>query len=136
MNAYPPSLFLRRALILDALISGATGLLLAVGSSWLSGLLGLSASLLLYAGLFLLPFALLVLWLGRSDAPSHSACQAVVAVNLLWTLASLWVVFASPQITGFGVFLLLSQAVVVAGFAGLQILGLRRAAKAPPSRSL
>jgi hypothetical protein len=45
-------------------------------------------------------------------------------------------VFASPQITGFGVFFVLFQATIVAGLAGLQILGLQRAAKAPPSRSL
>lgn len=133
---YDSALFLRRALIADALISGATGLLLAVGANWLSGWLGLSTSLLRYAGLFLLPFALLVFVLGRSEAPSRRACWAVVEVNLIWVLASLWLVLANPEINGLGVFFVLFQAVAVAAFAGLQIAGLGKAATASPSRSL
>jgi hypothetical protein len=48
---------LRRALLADAIISGGTGALMALAAGPLSGLLGLPAGLLLWAGIVLLPFA-------------------------------------------------------------------------------
>ena len=47
------STFLRRALMLDATASGATGLLLIAGANLVDGLLGLPAVLLRAAGLVL-----------------------------------------------------------------------------------
>ena len=50
-----PAIFLRRALVLDALASGATGLLMIAGAGLVEGLLGLPAALLRGAGLVLCP---------------------------------------------------------------------------------
>lgn len=51
---------LKFALVADAAVSGATGLLLAAGASLLAGLLALPEPLMRYAGLFLLPYAAVV----------------------------------------------------------------------------
>ena len=55
MSYSRPSNLLRFALIGDAVASGATGLLMALGAGLLTGLLGLPESLLRIAGLILLP---------------------------------------------------------------------------------
>jgi hypothetical protein len=48
--ANPSDLFLRRALMADAAVSGTTGVLTVTGSSLLQDLLGLPPALMLYAG--------------------------------------------------------------------------------------
>ena len=46
-----PALFLKRVLLLDAASCIATGLLLVIGASWLTGLFAINHSLLFAAGL-------------------------------------------------------------------------------------
>ncbi len=60
MSTMEPSPLLRRALLADAGTCAATGMLLVIAAAPLSGLLGLPVGLLQGAGLFLLPFAVLV----------------------------------------------------------------------------
>ena len=60
----PQSSLLRFALLADALASGAMGVLMAAGAGLLAPFLGLPRPLLLWAGLLLIPFALLVAWTG------------------------------------------------------------------------
>lgn len=121
--------FLRRVLFADAAASGATGLLLAFGAGPLAEPLGLPEPLLRAAGLSLLPFALLVAWLGRRERPWRPAVWAVVAYNALWVadsivlLVSGWV---APTVLGQA--FVVAQALAVAVLAELQVVGMRRPA--------
>lgn len=119
--------FLRRTLLVDAVITGATGLLLAFGASPLSGLLGLPEALLFWAGVSLLPFAALVAFLGTRESASRATLWAVVAYNVLWVVDSLLLLalgWVEPTVLGAA--FVVAQALAVAVFAGAQLLGLRR----------
>jgi hypothetical protein len=67
MSVFGLSPFLRRALLADALISGATGLLMLIGANVLASLLGLPEALLRYAGLVLLPYGSLVAYVATRE---------------------------------------------------------------------
>lgn len=125
------SSLLRRALLLDALASGALGALSLVLAAPLSELLALPAALLVGAGLVLLPFAAAVYLIARWPAPRQAA-WAVVSVNALWVAGSLLILAAglvSPS--PLGAAFVLAQAAAVALFASLQAVGLRREHGAP-----
>jgi hypothetical protein len=127
MTAHHSS-FVRRILVADAVISGATGVLMLAGSGLLEGLLGVPSGLLRYAGASLLPFAVAVAWLARRDNVSRGGVWAVIAANALWALDSIVVLFTgwvAPTMLGYT--FIIFQAVVVAGFAELQYVGLRKA---------
>ncbi|AUX43422.1 membrane protein [Sorangium cellulosum] len=120
--------FLRRALLADAVVSGATGLLMLAGAAPLAGLVGLPEALLRGAGASLLPFAALVAWLGTRARPGRTAVLAVVAVNALWVIDSvLLLALGWFDPTALGVTFVAAQALIVAAFAEAQVIGLRRA---------
>lgn len=121
--------FLRFALVADALVSGATGLLAFAGSGILDALLGLPTELLRYAGLSLLPYAAIVAYAGTRPSVSRPAVWAIIAYNVLWAVDSV-VLLVSGYVapTALGYAFVIFQAAVVAGFAGLQYAGLRKAA--------
>lgn len=123
------SRILRRALVLDAIASGAMGVLLIAGAALLDGPLGLPTALLLIAGIALVPFAAFVGRLGTRATAPRGAVLTVVAVNAAWTLASLGALFLTDP-TMLGVVFVLAQALTVAVFAELQVTGLRRGARA------
>ncbi|MGK3993617.1 hypothetical protein [Sorangium sp. So ce1024] len=121
-------LFLRRALLADAIVSGATGLLLFAGAAHLAGVVGLPEALLRWSGASLLPFAALVAWVGTRERPARAAVLAVVVANALWVIDSvLLLVTGWVEPTALGHAFVLAQALVVALFAEAQVLGLRRA---------
>ena len=123
--------FLRLALIADAVISGATGLMLTFGADLATGLLGLPAPLLRYAGMSLLPFAVVVAAIGTRETVSRPAVWAVIVYNTLWAtdsillLASGWV---APTALGYA--FTVAQALAVAILAQAQFVGLRKWAAA------
>jgi hypothetical protein len=122
------STFVRRILVADAAISGATGVLMVAGSGFLEGLLGVSSGLLRYAGVSLLPFAFAVAWLARRNDLSRAGVWAVIAANALWALDSVVLLFTgwiAPTMLGYT--FIVFQAAVVAGLAELQYVGLRKA---------
>jgi hypothetical protein len=80
--------FVRRLLLTDALVSGATGALMAGAATLLESWLGLPAALLRFAGIALLPFAALVGWLGLQSAPARAGVKAIIAANFAWVAAS------------------------------------------------
>ena len=126
MPAHRSSL-VRRLLVADAVISGATGLLMLAGSGILEGLLGVPSSLLRYAGASLLPFAAAVAWLARRDELPAGGVWAVIIANALWAIDSIVLLFTgwiAPTTLGYT--FVIFQAVVVAAFAELQYVGLRR----------
>lgn len=129
--ANPSDLFLRRALMADAAVSGSTGVLTVIGSSLLQDLLGLPPTLMLYAGLSLLPFAAIVAFLATRKQLSRAAVWAVIAYNALWAIDSLALLMSgwmAPTILG--EIFVAGQALVVAIFAELQYIGLRRSGAA------
>ena len=121
--------FLRLALLADALVSGATGLLAFAGASFLDTLLGLPTELLRYAGLSLIPYAAIVAYVGTRPSVSRAAVWAIVAYNALWAIDSI-VLLASGTVapSALGYAFVIFQAAVVAGFAGLQVVALRKEA--------
>ncbi len=120
-----PSLFLRRALLADAVAGAATGLLMATGAGVLDNLLGLPTLLLSEAGLLLLPYAALVGWLGTRARLPEAAVWAVIIGNVAWTAASFGLfVLLAPTTLGYA--FVIAQAVVVGVFAELQYIGLKR----------
>jgi hypothetical protein len=118
---------LRLALLADAAASGAVGLLLALGAGFLAGPFGLSEALLRGVGLFFLPWAALVGWLGLSAAPPRNAVWLVVALNLVWVADSLLGV-ALLRPTALGAAFIVAQAVAVLGLAVALGAGVRRGA--------
>ena len=122
-----PHNVLRYALIADALASGATGLLMAVGAGPLSGLLSLPEPLLRWAGIVLLPFAILVALAARPAEPSRSATLAIIFVNALWVLDSFALLatgWVAPN--GLGVAFVAVQALAVGALAAAQAAGMGR----------
>lgn len=121
------STFLRRALILDAVASGATGLLMIAGAGLIDGSLGLPAALLRGAGLVLVPYVAFVAYVGTREAIARPAVWTVIAANALWAVASaLLLVSGWVAPTALGYAFVIGQAVVVALLGELQYVGLRR----------
>src|SRR5262245_55535059 len=84
-----PGAFLRRSVLADALLSGATGLMMIAGRGILSDLLALPASLLLWAGLILVPYVAFVAYVGTRNSISRSCVALIIAANAGWTIGSL-----------------------------------------------
>lgn len=119
--------FLRRALALDALASGATGLSLAAGGEFVAGLLGLEVAVTRPLGLFFVGYAGVIAWLASRALLPAGAVWAVIALNAAWmveSFVSLATGFIAPSAAG--IVLLSAQALAVGGFAYLQFVGLRR----------
>ncbi|TKK91712.1 hypothetical protein FDA94_02770 [Herbidospora galbida] len=119
--------FLRLTLVSDAVVTGGNGLTYLLFAAPVSSLLGPEAGLLRGIGAFLVVYALAVGLLSTRHPISRAATTAVIALNLLWTLGSVAAVLAGAlTLTTIGAVWALAQAVVVAAFAALQIIGLRR----------
>ena len=123
------SLFLRRALVLDAVASGATALLVIAAAGFIDVLLGLPVALLRGAGLLLVPYVAFVAFVATRPRIEPAAVWVIITCNVLWALAS-FLLLLSGQLapTGLGIAFVLAQAVVVALLGELQWMGLRRPA--------
>nr|WP_055505525.1 hypothetical protein [Nonomuraea pusilla] len=120
--------FLRLALALDAVVTGANGLVYLAFAAPVSTLLGPGAGLLREIGIFLLVYGAAVGVIASRPAISAAATKAVIGLNIAWTLASVGaVVTGSADFTTIGAIWAIAQAIVVAVFAELQITGLRKA---------
>jgi hypothetical protein len=122
-----PSLLLRRAIQIDAIVSGAMALLLTFAAGLLAPLLHLPETLLLESGLFLIAYAALVGWLGTRTAMPKALVLIIIIGNALWTLGSIGLLFSgavTPNLLG--QIFVAAQAITVGLFAELQYIGLRR----------
>lgn len=119
------STFIRRVLLADALISAAAGLVMIVGAGALAPLLGLPLELLQGAGVILMPWTLLLLWLARAAAVPRAGVHAVIAVNAAWVLGSMAVLFVFAP-SPFGYAFVIAQALVVGVLTELQLVALKR----------
>lgn len=117
---------LRLWLNLDALASGALGLLFVAGSIVLDGLLGIPTAALLSLGAFLVVWAAVLRVVSTRAVINHAAVWAVVVLNALWVVDSIAVIaFGWFDLTGVGVALVLAQAGAVAVFIAMQARALR-----------
>jgi hypothetical protein len=126
-----PSVFLRRAILADAIVSGAMALLLTFAAGGLASLLNLPEALLRETGLFLIAYAALVGWLGTRQAMPKALVVIVIAGNAAWTLGSIALLFSgavTPNLPGEA--FVAMQAIAVGAFAELQYIGLRRSQQA------
>jgi hypothetical protein len=122
-----PSVFLRRAILADAIFSGVSALLLTFGAGALAPLLNLPEALLHETGLFLIAYAALVGWLGTRQSMPKALVVMVIAGNAAWTLASIALLFSgavTPNLLGEAFVAI--QAIAVGALAELQYIGLRK----------
>jgi hypothetical protein len=129
MSAVGNQRLLRTALWLDALVSAGFGVMVLLGGPLLADLLGAPLGLLWPVGVVVLAYAA-GLWVAQAHAPIRpNVGWSVIALNVAWAGASVVVVILGwLPLTGLGMAFVLLQAVVVAGFADLQFVGVRRAA--------
>jgi hypothetical protein len=126
-----PSLFLRRALLADAIFSGAGAVGFTLGAVVFASLLNLPEALLRETGLFLIAYAILVGWLGTRQSMPKALVAIVVVGNIAWTVASIALLFSglvAPNLLGEAV--VVAQAIATGVFAELQYMGLRRSSLA------
>lgn len=123
------SVFLRRVLLADAIVSAATGIAMMLGAEMFSPLLGVPAALLRWAGVSLVPFAVFVGAVAVRDSISGAAVRVVIVANLLWAADSVLLLFTGwvdPTVLGYA--FILGQAVIVLALAEAQHIGLKSAA--------
>ena len=129
-----PSLFLRRALLADAVFSGVSAAGLSLGASVFAPFFNLPEALLRETGLFLIAYAGLVGWLGTRPAAPRALVLMVIAGNAAWTLGSIALLFSgavSPNLLG--EIVVVTQAIATGVFAELQYVGLRKSDDAVPA---
>src|SRR3954467_922808 len=90
------SLFLRRALLADAIFSGVSAVGLTLGAGAFASLFNLPEALLREAGLFLIAYTALVGWLGPRPSVPKALVLFVIACNAPWTRASIAFLFSVP----------------------------------------
>jgi hypothetical protein len=132
-----PSLFLRRAILGDAVITGAMALLLATSARPLGWLLDLPEPFLREVGLFLLVYAALVGFLGVRRRMPKLAVWAVIAMNALWTIDSIALLFTgwvAPNLLGTA--FVVMQALSVGLIAAFQYIGLTKSEPATARASI
>ncbi|MFD2523492.1 hypothetical protein [Emticicia soli] len=118
---------LKNVLLINALSSGITGLLLIEFPVFTAQLFGVSQSMPFMAtGIFLVAFALLVYYASRQTPTNKTLVRWIIALDIIWVADSLIVVVA--QLFGFtmiGYAITLAVALWVALMAFLQIKGLK-----------
>lgn len=116
----------RRWLLLDALLSGVSGVALLAGATALDGVLGPSTGVLLGLGVFFVLYAASLVVLARIGAP-RGVVRVVAVGNLGWVGLSIGVVLAGTLgLTTAGTVVAVLQAVAIAVVADLQLLAARR----------
>lgn len=119
---------LRKGIAFDGVFAGATGLILLIGAGSLADVFGLSPLFLRTVGAVLIPYSIALFLLAPTAEHRRSIVWIIIGGNISWTIAS-----GALLLTGWidpttaGVVFIVSQAVIVAGFAEVQFFGLRRA---------
>jgi hypothetical protein len=130
MSHIPMSRSLRLALLADAGASGATAALLVAVAGLLEPLLGLPVALMREAGMLLVPYVMLVLFVASRPTASVAVVNAIIGINAAWTAASgLLLVGGWVSPTLLGIAFVLAQALAVGAFAVVQYVCLRQAGR-------
>ncbi len=125
----PVTLPLRNALRLDAIVSGAAGLVMILGSGLLAGPLSVPSALLFWAGLAFLPWCAALLWAAARERLPRLVVVDIIGLNALFVAICVVLPFSgliAPN--GLGTAFILAQGAVVAVFVVLQYAAARGAA--------
>ena len=125
------SLFLRRALLADAVFSGVSAVAMTLDAGALAPFLNLPEALLHETGLFLIGYTVLVGWLWSRPQVPKVLVMIVIAGNAAWTLASIALLLSgavSPNVLG--EIVVVAQAIATGVLAELQYIGLRKSSSA------
>jgi len=120
MNSNHPQRFLRSVLFLDALTCLGCGTLVLAAARPLAELTQIPLGILTPAGMALLPIAGFMALVGAAGTRSTAAIGAVVAGNLAWCAASLWLM-SRVAMAGWGYAFVAAQALVVLGLSLLEL---------------
>jgi hypothetical protein len=127
--ALSPEALLRLVLKIDAVVTGANGVAYLAAAAPLEDLLGVDAAVQRPIGAFLVLFAAAVWFAATRPAISRPAVLAVAGANALWVIASLAFAAADASSpTTVGTVWIVLQALVVGGFASLQLAAYRATA--------
>jgi len=129
MKRVPMNPFLRGALGVDAIASGAMGIALSAAPGLLARLLGLPEALLYHVGVFLIAYAMFVAGIALRSRPTSLLVSAIIVGNGVWVIGSLLLIsggWAGPTLLGYA--FVIAQALAVGVFAELQFIGVRKAA--------
>ena len=117
---------LRRALLGNAIFSGFSGTLIVLAEPLVLGWLGLQKISIWPIGAGLLIFSAYLFWMSQSTKLPGALVKGVILGDWAWIAGTLVLLLLKAQLfSGFGVFLLLDIALVVAIFAILQERGLK-----------
>jgi hypothetical protein len=121
--------FLRNVLRIDAATCVVCGLFMVVAARPFGQLAHLPPPLLLYAGLSLLPIAAFIAGVGARASRSFAAIATVIAGNLGWSAASIWLLLSGAIApTALGDLFIAVQTVVVLALTACEVRGLLRLA--------
>jgi hypothetical protein len=121
------SLFLRRALLADAVFSGVSAVEMTLDAGALAPFLNLPEALLRETGLFLIAYTALVGWLWSRPSVPKVLVMTVIAGNAAWTLASIAPLFSGAVVPNLlGDIVVVAQAIATGVLAELQYVGLRK----------
>jgi len=129
MKHIPMNSFLRGALGVDAVASGAMGIALSAAPGLLARVLGLPETPLYYVGVFLIAYAMFVAWTALRSRPESLLVWAIIVGNAIWVIDSLLLIasgWVEPTLLGYA--FVIAQALAVGVFAELQLIGVRKAA--------
>lgn len=118
---------LQNVLTINALSSGATGIILIVFNQPITSIFGTESNIPIIAvGAFLFLFALMVFKEGRKDVPHNKTIRLVIALDILWVVMSFALVLLQLfQLSTIGYVLIAAVALWVTLMAILQIRGLK-----------
>lgn len=119
---------LSNILKLNAISSGATGLLLVSFPGSLATIMGVPGTLpLVLVGLFLLAFAIFVFSVSVAKPIRASSVKAVIWLDASWVgMSAVALVFLVPILSAIGIAIVAGVAVWVAGMIYLQTKGLQQ----------
>ena len=123
---------LKNVLIINALSSGATGIILIVFAQFIATLFAIPQVQPFWGtGIFLIVFAALVLYTSSKNPISSSLVQLIIMLDSLWVVISIVIVlFHVFNLSLTGYVLISAVAIWVAAMAYLQSTGLKKIAKA------
>ena len=115
-------------MLINALSSGATGLLLMSFPGYTAQLFGVPAKMpFVVVGIFLLLFALFVFAQSRSNPMNKRWIKVIIAIDVLWVIESLVIVFPGLfTFSNMGNLLIVAVALWVTLMAVLQGKGLKQ----------
>lgn len=111
---------LKKVLLINAISSGSTGILLALLPEMFAGLFQIKAiTPFIEVGIFLIIFAFFVLFTAYRTPISKKLTQIIIGIDIMWVIASgmaTWILF--PTISMLGSIMIIA----VAGWVGLMAI--------------